>query len=139
MASRRPADWRFPTEKQRRAEETARLIRRDPEPPTNPSPPVTDDTDPGWWDAVLADQRAAGPPRLPIQARRLAEIPREILRVECLRCFRAVEIRRDDAVRLYGPHAIWKDVGGKLLEDGCQARTGNRDQDGCAGRISDRT
>ena len=29
-----------------------------------------------------------------------------------------------DAVRLYGPHAVLKDVGLALLEYGCQARCG---------------
>jgi hypothetical protein len=37
---------------------------------------------------------------------------------------RIVEIQRADAVRLYGPHAVWKDVGQRLLDDGCQHRTG---------------
>jgi N-acyl-D-aspartate/D-glutamate deacylase len=36
-----------------------------------------------------------------------------------------------DAVRLYGPHAVLKDVGLALLEYACQARTGSRDSDGC--------
>jgi hypothetical protein len=39
---------------------------------------------------------------------RLSEMPREVLRVECLRCLRVVEIRKMDAIRLCGPHAIWK-------------------------------
>jgi hypothetical protein len=63
------------------------------------------------WDAVLADPRAAGRPWLPIQQCRLLEIPRHVLRVECLRCMRIVEIQKADAVRFYGPHAIWKDAG----------------------------
>src|SRR5580704_1883008 len=61
------------------------------------------------WDSVLSDPRAAGKPWLPIQQRRLSEIPRELLRVECLRCLRTVEIQKADALRLYGPHE----------EDGC--------------------
>src|SRR6476660_1405654 len=68
-----------------------------------------------WWDSVLSDPRAAGKPWLPIQQRRLSEIPRELLRVECLRCFRAVEIQRLDAIRLYGQHSMWRDVGQVLL------------------------
>jgi hypothetical protein len=56
-----------------------------------------------WWDSVLSDPLAAGKPWLPIQQRRLSEIPRELLRVECLRCFRIVEIQKADAVRLYAP------------------------------------
>jgi outer membrane immunogenic protein len=42
-----------------------------------------------------------------------------LLRVECLRCFRIVEIQKADAVRLYGPHAVYKDVGQALLNNGC--------------------
>jgi hypothetical protein len=67
----------------------------------------------------------------PISHRRLSEIPRQVLRVECLRCFRIVEIQHADAVKLHGPHAIWKDVGQRLLDDGCQHRTGSREEDGC--------
>ena len=92
----------------------------------NESLPPPDD---GWWDAVLSDPRAAGKPPVPIQARRLDEIPRELLRVECLRCFRAVEIQRADAVRLYGSHGVWKDVGQRLLDDGCQNRTGRPEEE----------
>jgi hypothetical protein len=84
-----------------------------------------------WWVSVLSDPRVGGRPAVPIQASRLDEIPRDILRVECLRCFRAVEIRRLDAVRLYGPHAVWKDVGQRLLADGCEHRTGRHEDDGC--------
>jgi hypothetical protein len=57
--------------------------------------------------------------------------PRELLRVECARCARCVEIQRLDAVKLYGPHAVWKDVGQRLLDDGCQVRTGRHEKDGC--------
>jgi hypothetical protein len=85
----------------------------------------------GWWQSVLNDPRAAGFPHLPIQQLRLNEIPREILRVDCIRCGRAVEITKADAVRLYGPHAIWKDVGQRLLDDGCQHRSGRHEEDGC--------
>jgi hypothetical protein len=38
--------------------------------------------------------------------------------VECNRCLRCVEIQRLDAVKLFGPHALWKDVGQRLLDDG---------------------
>jgi hypothetical protein len=62
---------------------------------------------------------------------RLSEIPRELLRVNCSRCGRAVEIRRLDAVRLYGPRATWREVGERLLDDGCRTRTGRLEEDGC--------
>jgi hypothetical protein len=74
---------------------------------------------------------AAGRPWLPIEQRRLSEVPRHLLRVECLRCLRVVVIQKADAVRLYGPHAVFKDVGQTLLEYGCEVRTGSRDDDGC--------
>lgn len=168
MASRRCADWRFPTEKQAKAEETAKLMqqgvrksgqdpvstpaslppdvrksRQDlasvtgslhPDPLRTPSfddPPPDGGLPAELWDAILEDPRAAGRPWLPLSQRRLSEIPRELLRVECLRCFRTVEIQRLDAVRLYGPHAVWKDVGNRLLDDGCQVRTGRLEEDGC--------
>jgi hypothetical protein len=91
----------------------------------------TENTDDGWWEAVLNDPRAAGAPRLPIHQMRLNEIPREILRVDCIRCGRAVEIRHADAVRLYGPHAIWKDVGQRLLNNTWPHLTGRYEEDGC--------
>jgi hypothetical protein len=42
-----------------------------------------------------------------------------------------VEIQTVDAVRLYGSHAVWKDLGMKLLDNGCQERTGRLEEDGC--------
>jgi hypothetical protein len=123
----RPASWRMPTPRQ-----IEKLAQNRPQAPgineVGPDSPPPD----GWWSSVLADPRAAGKPWLPIQQQRLSEIPRELLRVECLRCFRCVEIQRLDEVRLYGPHAVWKDVGQALLDDGCQQRTGRRlEEDGC--------
>ena len=85
MASRRCADWRFPTEKQARAEETARRMqaaptgveqpgnRRDalgaarentgvgraPATPAGPCDPMPD----AYWDAVLSDPVAKGQAR----------------------------------------------------------------------------
>jgi hypothetical protein len=46
----------------------------------------------------LGRSRAAGRPPLPIQQCSLSEIPRHVLCVECLRCFRTVEIPKADAV-----------------------------------------
>lgn len=82
-----------------------------------------------WWASVLADPRAATP--RPSPARPLAEIRADVLRVECLRCFRIVEIARTEAVRLFGGDATWKDAGRRLLDDGCQHRTGRHEEDGC--------
>jgi hypothetical protein len=103
----------------------ARLLPVATEPAPNASPP------PEWWDSVLTDPRAAGKPWLPIQQLRLSEIPRSVLRVECLRCPRIVEIEKAGAVKLYGPHAVWKDIGLRLLDQGCRNRTGRLEEDGC--------
>jgi hypothetical protein len=122
----RPASWRMPNIQQmeKLASEHDRMAL-DSEPGPDAPPPAE------WWDSVLSDPRAAGKPWLPIEQRRLSEVPRSLLRVECSKCLRLIEIPKGDAVRLYGPHAVLKDVGLALLEDGCQARTGSRDDDGC--------
>jgi hypothetical protein len=122
MAGRRAAEWRFPTPKQQRAEEAARLMR-------SAAPATTRTDEECWWAAVLADPRAET--TRPSPARTLGEVRSSELRVECLRCFRILEIARDDAVRLYGADARWRDVGGRLLADGCQFRTGRHEEDGC--------
>jgi hypothetical protein len=90
-------------------------------------PPQSDED--AWWDAVLRDPRARNP--RPDRTKQLGEITREVLRVECLRCFRIVEIKRDDAIRLFGAGSVWKDVADHLLADGCQHRTGRHEEDGC--------
>jgi hypothetical protein len=99
--------------------------------PAIPSPGPGDDLPEEYWDAVLCDPRAQVRTGTPIQQRRLSEIPRYVLRVTCRRCDRIVEIQTAAAVRLYGAHAIWKDVGGRLLDDGCRERTGRLEEDGC--------
>lgn len=136
MAGRRVAEFRFPTEKQDRAEETARNMaraakERHPDPVTlavGPADPMPD----SCWDAVLSDPRAvAGARRKTSPATPLRDIGAHVLRVECLKCFSIVEIQTVDAMRLYGGAATWKEAGLALLEDRCQSRTGNRDSDGC--------
>jgi hypothetical protein len=128
MTNERPASWRMPSPKQmeKLAREAARQLDREKADPA-PSDPLPDEL----WDAVLADPRAAGRPPLPIQQCRLSEIPRHLLRVECIRCARIVEIQTVDAVRFYGPHAVWKDVGQRLLDQTCSNRTGRLEEDGC--------
>jgi hypothetical protein len=42
-----------------------------------------------------------------------------------------VEIQKVDAIKLCGPHAVWKDVARRLLDNGCRQRTGRHEQDGC--------
>jgi hypothetical protein len=83
---------------------------------------------------LIVSSRASPPlerPVPPIQQCRLSEIPCHVLRVECIRCFRIVEIQKADAVRYYGPHAVWKDVGQRLLDQTCTNRTGRHEEDGC--------
>jgi hypothetical protein len=102
-----------------------------PPDPGKPEPGPADPMPNELWDSVLADPRAAGRPPLPIQQCRLSEIPRHVLRVECIRCLRTVEMQKADAVRFYGPHAVWKDVGQRLLDQTCSNRTGRHEEDGC--------
>ena len=93
-----------------------------------------DDLPPEYWRAPLADARAdeANPvARASGRALRLNEIPKHLLRVGCRRCGRTVEIQKADAVRLYGPAAVWRDVAKRLLDNTCQARTGRYEEDGC--------
>ena len=49
----------------------------------------------------------------------------------CRRCARTVEIQKADAVRLYGPDAVWKDVGQRLLDNTCRSGPGAIEEDGC--------
>src|SRR3569623_3277938 len=119
--SDRPASWRMPSPKQ--MEKLAE--RRCPK-------PVERTNEDAWWDAVLADARGTrSSGSIPIQRRRLSEISCQSLRVECIRCFRTVEISVADAMRIHGPGVIWNDVGRKLLDDGCRHRTGRHEEDGC--------
>lgn len=93
-----------------------------------------EDLPPEYWQALLDDAGAhrgksgpAGAGRL----LRLDEISKHLLRVACQRCGRTVEIQKADAVRLYGPEAVWKDVGQRLLDNTCSNRTGRHEEDGC--------
>lgn len=131
MASRRCAEWRFPTEKQAIAEDIARQMKAATEPHLSPAVGPADRMPEDYWDAVHSRPRARAKPGIPIQKRRVSEIPRHVLRVSCRRCDRVVEVQTADAIRLYGEHAIWKDVGQRLIDDGCQQRTGSHEDDGC--------
>lgn len=123
----RPASWRMPSPKQfeKMAAEAAR--RRDPAAAPAPADPTPDEL----WTSLLGDPRAAGKPRQPMQQRRLSEIQRHVLRVECSRCSRIVEMQKVDAVRYFGADAIWKDVGQRMLDQTCPNRTGSHEDDGC--------
>lgn len=85
---------------------------------------------PEYWDSVLRDPRAAVTGSQ-LRQRRLSEIQRHVLRINCRRCDRTVEIQTADAVRLYGRNAVWKDVAQRLLDNTCQQRTGRHEEDGC--------
>ena len=99
-----------------------------PATPAGPGDPMPE----AYWQSVLAEPMThTRPPGVPIQNRRLSEIPRHVLQVSCRRCDRIIEIQTTDAQKLFGTHAIWKDVGRRLLDDSCQERTGSHEDDGC--------
>lgn len=119
----RPASWRMPKPKE--MEKIARrLAANGPRQELTPN----DDLPPEYWQALLDDPRAAaGVGRTPSSsgcALRLDQIPQHSLRVHCWRCGRTVEIQKADATRLYGPAAIWREVGQRLLDNTCTQRTG---------------
>ena len=118
----------MPTPKQMEKLARAAALRRDR---ATPDPGPGDPLPEQLWDAVLADPRTAARPAQPIQQCRLADIQRPVLRVECQRCSRIVEIQKEDGLRFYGPQAIWKDVGQRLLDQTCTNRTGRHEEDGC--------
>ncbi|WP_342710035.1 hypothetical protein AAFG13_37585 [Bradyrhizobium sp. B124] len=100
--------------------------------PTAPAVGPADPLPPAYWDALLRDAGAdARQPAPSIRTQRLSQIARHLLRVTCGRCSRIVEIQKADAVRLYGPQAVWKEVGQRLLDNTCQQRTGRHEEDGC--------
>ena len=128
----RPASWRFPTRQQieRLGFSPASVGESPPTPAVGPA----DDLPSEYWQALL-DAAAADSvrpaPFPPERARRLDPISGHLLRVGCRRCGRTVEIQKVDAVRLYGPSALWKDVGQRLLDHTCTQRTGSHEDDGC--------
>lgn len=128
--SDRPASWRMPTPKQ--MDTMAAAVGKNAIPARGLAP--SDDLPPEYWRALLDDAGADAPnsiARASGRALRLDEIPKHLLRVGCRRCSRTVEIQKADAVRLYGPDAVWKDVGQRLLDNTCRIRTGRHEEDGC--------
>jgi hypothetical protein len=123
VAGRRCAEWRFPTAKQQKTEETARCLAE-----AQRRRAGVDDEE-AWWQSVLADQRAET--RKPIGSRTLAEIRASVLRVECLKCFRVVQLTREEALARYDGGSLWREVAMRLLADGCAHRTGRHEEDGC--------
>lgn len=90
-----------------------------------------------YWDAAFRDPRG-WTQGVPIQQRRLSEIPRHVLRVWCRKCDRTVEIQTADAIRLFGKDATWKDAGRKILDGNSRERTGSHEDDGCWPAYEDR-
>ncbi|MGL3104924.1 hypothetical protein [Bradyrhizobium sp. BR 1432] len=126
----RPASWRMPSPKMMDKMAAEAAVGRNA-PPSDPVGPA-DAMPPEYWNAVLDDASAdARPTGDPVWKQKLADIQRHLLRVACHRCGRTVEIQKIDAVRLYGPESLWKDVGQRLLDDTCQQRTGRHVEDGC--------
>lgn len=126
--SDRPASWRMPSPTQMEKRAFSADGRSGP---TSSSESI-DELTPEYWEAVLSDPRlGAEAPGPAIQTRRLSEIQQHMLRVTCRRCNRIVEMQKADAVRMYGPQALWKDVGQRLLDNTCQQRTGRHEEDGC--------
>ena len=123
MAGRRCAEWRFPTAKQSKAEETARRMAE------NQRSRVSVDDEDAWWAAVLRDPRA-GTDR-PAARLTLGEIQAKELSVSCLRCTRGVREYRRDLIARWGADALWKCVGQRLLSERCEHQTGRHGEDGC--------
>ncbi|MCK1480284.1 hypothetical protein IVB27_37555 [Bradyrhizobium sp. 197] len=126
----RPASWRMPTPKQ--MEKMARLVGGNA--PARHGLAPEDDLPSEYWRALLEDPRVdAASQGIGASGRllRLSQIPRHLLRVGCRRCARTVEIQKADATRLYGPDAVWRDVGQRLLDKTCTQRTGRHEEDGC--------
>lgn len=96
-----------------------------------PSLAPTDPTPDELWTSLLDDPRAAGKPKQPIHQCRLADIQSHVLRVECSRCSRIVEMQKADAIKYFRPDVIWKNVGRRLLDQTCTNRTGRHEEDGC--------
>ena len=100
--------------------------------PTRENAPGPQDAIPEeYWRSILDDLPADAEPVGRAAGLQLSEFPQHVLRVSCRRCERIVEIQKADAVRLYGQHAIWKEVGQRLLNNTCQNRTGRYEEDGC--------
>jgi hypothetical protein len=119
----------MPTPKQLEKLAAAAAVCGNSQPARTPGP--ADALPPEYWQAILDEANCRGLPGPSIRMLRLSEIQLHLLRVACRRCGRTVEIQKADAVRLAGPQAVWKDVGGRLLDDTCQQRTGRHEEDGC--------
>lgn len=122
------ASWRMYSRKQiDKLAGIAEQQRTPSAPDPSPSDPIPD----AMWQSLLEDPRVAGKPTQPTHQCRLADIQRHMLRVECSRCSRIVEMQKAEAIRYFGADAIWKNVGQRLLNQTCVNRTGSHEDDGC--------
>lgn len=81
-----------------------------------------------YWQAVFADPRLQGSRGGRAQP---SVAPGQVLRIDCRRCERLIEIQTDDALRLYGQNVSAGEVGRKVLGSVCEMRTGHHEEDGC--------
>lgn len=124
----RPASWRMPTPKQ--IQKMAAAVGG--KAPSVRALAPNEALPPEYWQALVQDPRAeAVSPGTSGRLLQLRQISQHLLRVGCRRCARLIEIQKADAVRLYGPEAIWRDVGQRLLDNTCTNRTGRHEEDGC--------
>lgn len=114
----------MPTPKQ--MEKLAAAVGKEPR--SSPASGPGDPMPPEYWESVMRDLK---PPDPLVRTLQLSEVPQHVLRVSCARCDRTVEIQKADAIRLYGPKPVLKDVVQRLLDDTCQVRTGSHEDDGC--------
>lgn len=125
-----PASWRMPTRKQ--MEHMARRVGREGLPVRGLAPGaicLTNTGKPSWRPrAPTADKPAPAPPSGYCGSVR---VPGHVLRVDCQRCGRIIEIQMADALRLYGAEAVWRGVRQRLLDDTCTHRTGRYEENGC--------
>ncbi len=128
MGKERMASWRMYSRKQ--IDKLAGIADQQRR-PSPPEPAPADQIPDALWQSLLDDPRAAGKPKQPIQQCRLADIHHHMLRVECSRCSRIVEMQKAEAIRYFGADAIWKNVGQRLLDQTCTNRTGRHEEDGC--------
>lgn len=122
--SDRPASWRMPSPKE--MDKWAAAAGRTALAPQD----AQGDVPAEYWDAVLADPAVATKSGIPIQRRRLSEIPRHVLRVGCQRCARVSKSRRRTPCASMGNMRS-----GRMLDRGCWTRPA-RIERGCTKRTA---
>src|SRR5882672_11037394 len=128
VMSDRPASWRMPTRKEMEKLAASPGAIGSIRPARRPVGPA-DEMPPEYWQAILDDAGSVtSHPSQSIWTAQLSKIPQHLLRVSCKRCGRIVEIQKADAVRLYGPQAIWKNTAQRLLDATCTQRTGRYEE-----------